>query len=358
MTKLSRSAIKNRSYKCLDNTICKSTFEALFINFLYINNIKYSYDKYISNLSRHRYDFLIADINNVDKYVEIWGMMGFDRYSDGRKIKEELYKEQNKILISVEYDVFYKSLEAINSFLVNLMIVNNIKLNNFSNEIDKLRKYERYDYKNMLKDLKQHCVDNNIEVFPTIQYWKDNGFEYQMNYFENNRISIADVAAEIDMSRKFVKRGFWKNENNWPDKINSGVKDDGYWENIDNVMAEVNPIIDEIGHFPPLNKLSEALYGGIVKHHGGVVKLANSLGYTVLLRKGDGYWKPKDAETEILRILITICKDLNKFPTPRAFETMKYKYIKRYFMTYPEQYLKIAVKLGYDKNTLKKVKNN
>lgn len=101
-------------YKANDGHYLLSSYELLFDNFLFANEIPHEVNKRICNKTQHRYDFKIGE-----NYIEIWGFPDepnnkiYEVYNEKRKIKEQLYKELNLNLIPIEESVFKQKSEKI-----------------------------------------------------------------------------------------------------------------------------------------------------------------------------------------------------------------------------------------------------
>lgn len=110
--------IKNK-YISPDNHCVDSSYELLLDWYLWTRNIKHDVHGLISKSHLYKYDFKIPNF-----YIEIWGYMGKDKrhiqYIKNRKIKENLYKSLGFKLISIEKNVFNKSLKNIEFYFDEL----------------------------------------------------------------------------------------------------------------------------------------------------------------------------------------------------------------------------------------------
>ncbi len=90
-------------------------------------------------------------------------------------------------------------------------------------------------------------------------------------------------------------------------------KPKGYWQNWNNILAELQPIIDKLGHFPYRDELEKFNLGGMAdgyKYHGGTNTVRKKLGYEPL-EKPKGYWKKWDTRKKELEKIIN---QLGHFP--------------------------------------------
>lgn len=89
--------ITNREkIKCNDGHMVRSYYERAFDNYLYKEGIPHEHDVRLPFARRYMADFLIEDV-----YVEIWGMMTWEKYRERRKRKLKIYKENNCRLLEI-----------------------------------------------------------------------------------------------------------------------------------------------------------------------------------------------------------------------------------------------------------------
>jgi len=164
--KMGYSYKRQNQYITLDGDFVLSIYEVLFDNFLYLNNIKHTTNKVINTNTKYRYDFLI-NCNDIDYYIEIWGLSNANstrskKYDKKRIKKETFYKKHNLTLLSVEPNIFDGDYFNIYDNIKNLFITNNIKTNNF---------YESKDYIDLFMAEIYSYDRLQIELKPYIQYY-------------------------------------------------------------------------------------------------------------------------------------------------------------------------------------------
>ncbi len=91
-------------------------------------------------------------------------------------------------------------------------------------------------------------------------------------------------------------------------------KSAGYWENFSNLENELNPIIEELGHFPSTQELRDLDGNRIInafKHHGGSNTVRERMDNSDLLMRSVGYWENfSNLENELNPII----EELGHFP--------------------------------------------
>ncbi len=102
-------------YEATDGHFLDSSYELTLDEWLYAHGIEHEVHGYIDRAyGKYRYDFKIRDA-----YVEIWGYSEKNKtdlaveYREKRKLKEELYKQLNLHLISLESSFFSGSTDAV-----------------------------------------------------------------------------------------------------------------------------------------------------------------------------------------------------------------------------------------------------
>jgi len=94
-------------------------------------------------------------------------------------------------------------------------------------------------------------------------------------------------------------------------------KPNGYYESFENIEKELNPVIKELGHFPTHQELGEmglsGLIGGIYNHHKGLNAARKRMGYEPL-QKPDRYYEFFE---NIEKELNPVIQQLGHFPTHR-----------------------------------------
>ena len=135
--KLPNRSEKKYLYQTSDAHIVRSSMEALFDNFLYINNIKHEPDIVVKKSSGkyYRCDFKVLDEKNKIQYIEIWGWeeKGQSEYNKRKARKKYFYKKNNIQVKSLNSKFFYGVSTAENIFedLKIWTIKNNIKTKKF-----------------------------------------------------------------------------------------------------------------------------------------------------------------------------------------------------------------------------------
>jgi hypothetical protein len=98
--------IKNKErIKCKDGHMVRSYYERAFDNYMHKEGIEHEYDVRLPFNKRYMADFKVGDV-----YVEIWGMMSWKKYREGRKKKLMLYEENGATLLEV-FPEDFKQLE-------------------------------------------------------------------------------------------------------------------------------------------------------------------------------------------------------------------------------------------------------
>jgi hypothetical protein len=384
----------SRSYITIDNTFTKSSLEAKFSNFMYINGIEYLHDKVVFNSKNYRYDFYTKDIFGNDLFFEIWGMTGYRNYDRKRRKKEILYVLENKNMISIELEDMIGSNEKTYTFLKNLMIKNNIKIDNFSENIQDITKYKYYGRIDVMADLKKYCTDHNLEYLPTRAAMLGTELNYYINYFGTHKISLHDVAKELGLKVRSRKYNYWNSEENikkelqilinllgrfpsseemehalrktllkkgivwWANEMGykaaSEITADNisYYRDFNNIEKVLLPIIeDNDGLFPSKDYLldndKEKLYCAIRWYHGGIKKCAKKFGLT-----GTAFdkWCGERGKQRIINEIMPICQELGKFPTSEKLKTLGKYYLIAAMRLHEGSAKEFAILLGYKPN--------
>ena len=89
--------------KCKDGHLVKSHYERAFDNYLFKEGIEHEYEVRLPFDKRYACDFKVGDV-----YIEIWGLIGWDRYDKNRAKKKEMYKNNNCQLLEVFPEDFKK----------------------------------------------------------------------------------------------------------------------------------------------------------------------------------------------------------------------------------------------------------
>lgn len=245
-------------FKVLSGDVVRSSYEIIFSNFLFLNNIPFQYEGKIIDDCKYEYDFKIEEY-----YIEIWGMMHRDDYCEKRILKEMVYKDNNLKLISIEKKVFSENLECINSYLISLMKEYNIKQNDFYEvDLNLLKTSESFGRDKILSELKEYCLNFGVDIFPTFEEWIELGFKKHMNFLSENNISINDIAKNFGLKTNRVKRG--------------------YLQDLKNVEYELKLIIDKLGKFPDIKYLTKnhsPLFNAVSRYFGGFKGLKQKMGY-------------------------------------------------------------------------------
>jgi hypothetical protein len=316
-----------RMYKNIKGELVLSTYEAKVTNFMHINKLPYDTEGYINKNSRRRYDIITVDKNGNDVYIEIWGMIKTDVYEKNRKIKEDIYSKEKKILISIEYTLFNNSTAEIYRLLTELMSKYNIKNKNFAKNINDINNYVAYGRYDILKELKDYCIKNKLNKFPSAKEWYTYGYKKHIIFLNKHKYNLYDVAKELGFEPNIKKRN--------------------YWDNPTNIIRSLQKIIDKLGKFPSTDEIGKnntSLSNVITKK--GIKYWAKKMGYKTRNqttgRKGHRYWaNPKNIKKE-LQFLIN---SLGKFPTVGEIIKAKKRTMLRYIYKKGIKYW--AKKMGY-----------
>ncbi len=128
----------------------------------------------------------------------------------------------------------------------------------------------------------------------------------------------------------------------------------GYWKKMKNIKEELEPVIDNLGHFPSYNELrgmNNGLLQGIQKYHGGLNKVRQKYvkGFN---RRPGGYWQDQD---NARREVDSLVQKLGRFPTPTEIFEMHsglYHAINRYYKGVDN----FRVKLGFAEEEMEVLK--
>lgn len=108
--------IKNRNrIECKDGHLVRSYYERAFDNLLHRNGISHEYDPRLPFNRRYMADFKVGDV-----YVEIWGLMDWEKYREQREKKLRLYHDNGCKLLEIFPDDF-KSIQTKLNELKSLM---------------------------------------------------------------------------------------------------------------------------------------------------------------------------------------------------------------------------------------------
>jgi len=235
-------------YTTSDGHYVHSSNEYLFDEFLYSRGIPHEVNGLIPN-SKFRYDFKIGEL-----FFEIWGFNCNlkqkinQEYNEKRKKKEYCYDSQGLKLISIEFDVFEKPLDAIENYFVNLM--SNLGF-------DTLAKMTNYSL---------HSVVNNIKI------WNEDKIIVELNKVisEIGRFPRMTDLKKINspLIGAVTKYGGF---NYFADKMGYECrKKSGYWTE-EKIIEELTTIIENLGKFPSkaeLRSLHSKLYYAIYDNNG------------------------------------------------------------------------------------------
>ncbi|MDX1769883.1 MAG: hypothetical protein R3328_00010 [Planococcaceae bacterium] len=96
------SGFKNKKLiLCKDGHEVKSHYERAFDNALTTFNLDHEYEPRLPWNKKYAADFKVNDV-----YVEIWGMVGWDKYEAIKERKEKIYKDNNAKVFSIYPDDF------------------------------------------------------------------------------------------------------------------------------------------------------------------------------------------------------------------------------------------------------------
>lgn len=96
------SGFYNKGYiRCKNGLMVRSHYERAFVNAMLTHDVDFIYEPRLPFDKRYSADFLVGDV-----YVEVWGMIGWDKYDKRKAKKKKLYKENELNLFSVYPDDF------------------------------------------------------------------------------------------------------------------------------------------------------------------------------------------------------------------------------------------------------------
>ncbi len=100
-------------------------------------------------------------------------------------------------------------------------------------------------------------------------------------------------------------------------------KPKGYWQNWNNLEKELQPIIDKLNHFPIHSEFRESgnssISRAIYKYHGGMVVVRKKLGYESKIRSKNYWIKWDNIQSELQPII----NQLGHFPSQTELENLK-----------------------------------
>ena len=205
--------IEHNVYKADDGHFLNSIYELIFDNYLYVNKIPHKVNEEICPESKYRYDFKIDDY-----YIEIWGYekdrTGYvhDLYNKKRILKEELYKNNNLKLISIEAELFKNPTEKVKSYFDELVANCNFKptSNNSLLIIENTIKHAYYwDEEKIIDELK--ILIPKLGKFPTHQeLYKLNLGGLRDAIVQHGGINY--FTEKLGLKCKKVKNGYWTDD--------------------------------------------------------------------------------------------------------------------------------------------------
>lgn len=298
--KVSNKLNINASYgfKTLSGNIVKSSYEVILDNFLFLNNIEYEYEGKILDNYNYLFDFKIKDY-----FIEIWGYRKSEshkinkEYSESRIKKEQLYNSENIKLISFNYDFFTRNIKEICDDLENVFKTNHVKSSNFyAGDLSKISYFENFGKEEVLKELVDYFYKQDIDIFPSKKWWKENGFQKHISFLDNHKITISYILKKFNIKESNINK---------PNKFKN-------WEE---TKRELQKIHSYIGDFPTQKYLIDNNNGSLVKaiykYHGGLSNIALRMGFSVE-NKPNGYWLDFDNLKKEINFIIKIN---GRFPT-------------------------------------------
>ncbi len=168
--------------------------------------------------------------------------------------------ENNLKYIFLEFTLFIKPLNFINSELIKGFMINNIKKDSFYyGNLNVLKKCESFNKDMIINDLKNECEKNNFTTFPMGKWWCENGFQKHIGFLFRNKISLHDIAVSFGLKQTMKKQKYYKE--------------------FENVKNEINLIINKLNRFPKNKEINGGLLSGIISHHGGLMAVKAKMGY-------------------------------------------------------------------------------
>jgi len=255
--------------KTLDGHLVRSTYEVILDNFFFVNNITHETEGLINSegTNRYMYDFKVKNLNNKWIYFEIWGYRKDSnrskiegQYNAKRKLKENMYKENGLILVSLEEHLFNKDFNQIYDHLVEVCIKYNIKTNgfNYNENYLELLVYNVYSIQDLYNDLKSYIEDNN-------------GFMPTASFLRNRK--------REDLVERILRFGGFLS---FRDKFKlEATPRASKWKSGDYFLEELLPLSNKLGRLPTYSELLELDRGdllGAIHSRGGFQKVSDELG--------------------------------------------------------------------------------
>lgn len=171
--KMGYNYMPRKTYRTSSGVFVHSLNEFLFAEFLDSRKIPYKTNERITLNRDYKFDFKIENY-----YFEIWGYSPNCKskigliYNQKRKLKENLYKDLNLNLISIEGKIFSKFKETIKHEFIKILKSINLEekypeIYEF-NILENIKKLRKYDEKSIELDLMK--IIKEIGHFPT-QLW-------------------------------------------------------------------------------------------------------------------------------------------------------------------------------------------
>lgn len=289
---------RDNIYITLDGQLVKSAYELLFANFLYLNNIEYSYNLVIPvKGTSFRYDFKVKDI-----YFEIFGYYGSD-YIKRMNEKIELYHRNKLKLVGLQRDFFNCRYSTLYKKLINLCKEHGIKSEGFFEYKQELflsgsKNFLGYIYSNLESYiLKNNTLPNSYELRkmelgrlePIINKFggykavseqlglDSERFRNSWDEIKSKRefLNLCKLVKRIPTDKDYEKYGlcgllrYLRNNKKKEEYENlarsegyksyneqKGIKDPGYW-NLNVVINEIKPLCVKLGRIPTKSELLE-----------------------------------------------------------------------------------------------------
>lgn len=276
-----------------DGHFLDSGNEYILDEYLYARGIEHSVGEKISPDFNYRYDFKINDY-----YVEIWGYENnrdnkrCDLYNQKREKKEQLYKDLNLKLISIEGSLFQNKPETIEQ------------------KLDEI--FSSYGFDISLKTV-DYDISNSIK---NCRYWNEERIIEEAK-------KIVEIYGELPSRPKLIELGY----GGMADAINRAMGfyelkkklgldktkyPNNYW-NESEIINQLLSIIEELKYFPTFDELKNMGKYDLLRamnRHGRVNYYREKLGYKIV-RQTNGIY----TEEFIIKELVEIKNKIEHFPS-------------------------------------------
>ena len=296
---------RSSSLLCSDGHKVRSTYELLFDNFLFYNNLNHETEGVIdeTNDRRFMYDFKVSHEDETI-YVEIWGFTRGrtemeKRYLKKKSEKEKIYKRLNLKLVGFDDRLFDQPFEKI--------------YNEFSKKLSKHfpnKEFKQFDLITLIKG-SHYSFDHLVEELRVLINENDGYFPSttQMKKLEGGEGLVSRILKYGGVDR-------------FKDHFNIDIKPKEVFWDLNKIKSELHEI-NQLKYIPSHNDLIELnkvdLLGGI-KRYGGVIKVSEDLkiptksDYQKTIPKE---FKGKWTDEKIYNKLNSVIVKLGRFPSEK-----------------------------------------